>query len=306
MALVIGIDGGQTSTTAVIANSEGRLLGIGIGGPANHIHEPGGVERIRQSLRDAIEDARFDAGIGDEPVACAYLGMTGGSAEMEEVCRPAVLTEGIARMELGHDSLIALYSVTFGRPGVAVIGGTGSVGFGRDAAGKTARAGGWGYIFGDEGSGYWIGVRALNACAAAADGTGPKTRLLEFLLQSLQVSTLTDIHRLVYSGSLSRPDIAALASVVHAAAVGGDRPAQRILRSAGEELGKLAVGVVRALQCQNDRVTVGMAGGVFGAGAWVTDPFTRVVMADAPYAKVTLPQVPAAVGAAALVRLRDR
>src|SRR5690349_11265214 len=103
MRYVIGIDGGQTSTTAVLADETGRLLGVGHGGPANHIHEPGGVERVRRSLKDAIHDARASAGLPDAPIACAYLGMTGGSAEMEEVCRPVVDAE---RMVLGHDSLI--------------------------------------------------------------------------------------------------------------------------------------------------------------------------------------------------------
>ena len=196
--------------------------------------------------------------------------------------------------------MIALYSVTFGKPGVVVVGGTESAGFGRDAQGRTARTGGWGFVFGDEGSGCWIAVRALNACGRAADGLGPKTSLLEYLLRALKVWTLTDIHRLVYSGALGRPGIAALASAVHEAAVKRDEVARQILQDAGEELGQLAAGVIRGLKCQNDHVTVGTAGGVFNAGAWVVDPFKRVVLSESPSAFVTLPNVPAAVGAALL------
>jgi N-acetylglucosamine kinase-like BadF-type ATPase len=203
-------------------------------------------------------------------------------------------------MELGHDSLIALYSVMFGKPGVVVIGGTGSVGFGRDAQGRTARTGGWEYTFGDEGSGYWIGVRALSACARAGDGTGPKTSLLAYILRALRVSTFTDVHRPVYSGAISRPDIAALAKGVHEAAVARNRVAQTILRQAGKELGQLAAGVIRALKLQEDRLTVGMAGGVFKAGAWVADPFKRVVLEEAPYARARRPEIPPAAAAALL------
>ncbi len=300
MKLLIGIDGGQTSTKAVVMDDSGRLLGAGRGGPANHIREPGGIERIRQSLRDAISEARNSAGIGDSSVVCAYLGMTGGSAQMEELCRPVVLGMGVERMELGHDSLIALYSVTFGKPGVVVIGGTGSVGFGRDARGHSARTGGWGYIFGDEGSGYWIAVRALNASARASDGIDPQTNLLDYLCRALKVSTLAEIHALVYSAAHSRPDVAAFASAVCEAAVGGDSVAQRILEDAGEELGRLAVGVLKSLGFDNEPVTVGMAGGVFTAGQLVIDSFTRTVRAEAPLADVTLPLTPPAVGAALL------
>lgn len=305
MIYFLGVDGGQTSTTAVVMEDSGRVLGTGVGGPANHLHEAGGVERVRGSLREAIEVARKAAGIEDAPIRCAYLGMTGGNARMDEICRPAVESLGVERMELGHDSLIALYSVTLGKPGVVVIGGTGSVGFGRDAHGRTARAGGWGYVFGDEGSGYWIAVRALNACARASDGTGRRTSLLSYLLRALQVSTLTDVHRLVYSGALGRPDMAALASAVHEAATARDHVAQTILRQAGEELGRLAAGVIRALKLQEDHLTVGMVGGVFNAGAWVVDPFTRVVCEEAPYARARLPEVPQAVAAALLALEMD-
>src|SRR5436309_2850343 len=127
LRFVLGVDGGQTSTTAVVMDENGRLRGIGHGGPANHIHEAGGVDRVRQSLRDAINGACSQAGSRRLSITAAYLGMTGGSAEMEQACRPAVPGQ---RMTLGHDSLIALYSVTLGGPGVVVIGGTGSIGYG--------------------------------------------------------------------------------------------------------------------------------------------------------------------------------
>jgi N-acetylglucosamine kinase-like BadF-type ATPase len=297
MRYVLGIDGGQTTTTAVLTDETGRLLGHGLGGPANHIHEPGGVERIRQSLTDAISSARLTAGLTDAPIACAYLGMTGGSKQMEEVCRPVVPSD---QMVLGHDSLIALYSVTYGRPGIVVIGGTGSVGFGRDARGNTARTGGWGYVFGDEGSGYWIAVRALNACVRALDGIGSPTTLLSYMLKACNVGTLGDIHRLVYSGKLTRPDIAALAASVSEAAEAGDAVAEQILASAGKELGSLAIGVLQKLGWTQELVEVGMVGGVFRAGPRVLEPFTKAVHSANPIAQILPARIPAAAGATLL------
>src|SRR5437867_9219076 len=102
MRHVLGIDGGQTSTVAVIADERGRLVGIGRGGPADHIHEPGGIERIRRSLKDAITEARANAGDSKLLLEAAYLGMTGGSEEMRAVCEPVVPAK---RMTLGHDSM---------------------------------------------------------------------------------------------------------------------------------------------------------------------------------------------------------
>jgi N-acetylglucosamine kinase-like BadF-type ATPase len=297
MHYVIGIDGGQTSTTAVLADETGRLLGVGHGGPANHIHEPGGVERVRRSLTDAITSARTAAGLANAPIACAYLGMTGGSSEMEEVCRPVVDAE---KMVLGHDSLIALYSVTFGKPGVVVIGGTGSVGFGRNEKGETARAGGWGYVFGDEGSAYWIAVEGLRMASRALDRIDPPTDLLPFLCKHAGATDLHQIHRMVYSGQLSRPDIGRLAVAVWEAAESGDVAAMAILSQAGWNLGLLAVAVFRKLDFAADSVEVGTVGGVFKAGEWVMRSFRSEALAACPNASIVSPRVPAAVAAALL------
>src|SRR5579859_4095928 len=166
MRYVIGVDGGQTSTTAVIADETGCLLGIGRGGPANHIHESGGVERVRRSLSDALREAIVMADLQNARIAAACLGMTGSSDEMEGICAPVVPSDHLI---FGHDTRIALYSVTFGRPGVVIIAGTGAAAYGVNARGEQVLAGGWGHVMGDEGSGYWIAVCALNACCRAGD-----------------------------------------------------------------------------------------------------------------------------------------
>ena len=298
---VLGVDGGQTSTTAVVMDESGVLRGVGSGGPANHIHEPGGIDRVRRSLRESILAACTNAGSRRLPIASAYLGMTGGSVEMEQVCRPAVPGQ---RMILGHDSLIALYSVTLGEPGVVVIGGTGSIGYGRTATGQTATAGGWGYVMGDEGSAYWIAIRALQECTKAADGRRPRTPLSLRILEHANAADLWQIHRRIYSGELSRPDIAGFAAAVGKAAADGERTARAILREAGEELGLLASTVIRKLRAGAHPLTVGHVGGVFRAGSPVMDPFRQAVLSAAPQAVLARPLVPAAV-AAAMLALED-
>jgi N-acetylglucosamine kinase-like BadF-type ATPase len=295
MRYVIGVDGGQTSTTAVIADETGCLLGIGHGGPANHIHEPGGVERVQRSLADAIRGAISMADLQNARIAAACLGMTGGSEQMEAICVPVVPAD---RVIFGHDTRIALYSVTFGRPGVVIIAGTGAAAYGVNRSRQETWAGGWGYVLGDEGSAYWIAVRALNACCRASDGLEPPTQLLPLLLRHIEAEDLQHIHARIYSGRMVRPDIAALAEVVSLAAAQGDATARRILREAGKELALAVNAVIRGLHLEDEAVTVGTVGGVFRAGRAVLRPFREQVKQVAPHALIMAARVPAAVGAA--------
>ncbi len=295
MRYVIGVDGGQTSTTAVIADETGCLLGIGHGGPANHIHEPGGVERVRRSLSDAVREAIVTADLQNARIAAACLGMTGSSDEMERICAPVVPTDHLI---FGQDTRIALYSVTFGRSGVVIIAGTGAAAYGVSPQGGQAHSGGWGHMLGDEGSGYWIAVRALNACCRACDGIDPPTQMLPLLLKRLEATDLKEVHALIYGGRLPRPDLAALAETVALAAAQGDATARRILREAGKELAVCVIAVIRKLQMQQEPALVGTVGGVFRAGRAVLRPFREAVKLAAPHASVVGPRVPPAVAAA--------
>lgn len=295
MRYVIGVDGGQTSTTAVVADEKGCLLGIGHGGPANHIHEAGGVERVRRSLAEAIRLALEMAELENARISAACLGMTGGSSTMEEVCFPVVPADQIL---FGQDTRIALYAVTFGQPGVVVIAGTGAAAYGRNAAGDQASAGGWGYLMGDEGSGYWIALRALSACCRAQDGIEAPTQIFPLLLQHLEVTDLIQIHRQIYSGKMSRPDIAALSELVGRAAGAGDVTARRILRDAGKELATIVNACLKQLGIREQPVTVGTVGGVFRAGRLVLHSFREGVKRAAPHATIVASRVPSAVGAA--------
>ncbi len=300
--LYLGVDGGQTTTAAVIADSTGRLLSAGVGGPANHIHEPGGPERVKGSLRDAIETAARACGLADPTFEVAYLGMTGGTELMAQICREVVPAH---KVQLGHDSLIALHSVTFGKPGVVVIAGTGSVAWGRNARGETSAAGGWGYLLGDEGSGYWIAIEGLRAACKAEDGRSDPNTLRDGILKRLGANSMSEVHQRVYSMQLGRPEIAALAVAVGDAAALGDRAAREILRLAGIELGHAAGVVVRRLFPPKAPVEVGTVGGVFRAGAQIMTPFRRSLHRLAPAAVIRSPQVPSAVAAVLLALAED-
>jgi len=297
MRYVLGVEGGQTSTTAVVADETGCLLGIGYGGPANHLREPGGVERAQQALRDAIRGAVTMADLENARISAACLGLAGGAQAVEQVYAPVVPAEHLLH---GSDTRIALYSVTFGRRGAVVIAGTGSAAFGTDGAGKQASAGGWGHLLGDEGSGYWIGLRALNACCRAQDGIAPPTQMLSAILQNLETTDLAALQQRVYSGQMDRQALAALSEVVSRAAAQGDPTAVRILREAGRELAQAVNAVLLKLGLDRGPVCVGTVGGVFRSGRLVLRTFRKGVMRVAPEAAIQPARVPAAVGAALL------
>src|SRR5437762_442925 len=141
-----------------------------------------------------------------------------------------------SRVLVVNDALIALVAGAQDAPGIVIIAGTGSIVYGRNAAGEAARAGGWGHMVGDEGSGYWIGREAVAAVMRGADGRGPATRLTEEILAHFDVADASRLPRIVYDRELPRMSVAALGPIVQRVATAGDPVAIRILERAADEL----------------------------------------------------------------------
>src|SRR5262249_44790254 len=150
-----------------------------------------------------------------------------------------------------------------GQPGVVVIAGTGSIALGVNAAGKTARSGGWGPTLSDEGSAYDIARRALRAVVASFDGRSEKKVLNERWVERLGVQTPAELPTVVYSEESESVEIASLADIVTEAAGDGDQVAREILTSAGKDLGRLATSVIERLGMRNDTFRVAVVGTVF-------------------------------------------
>jgi N-acetylglucosamine kinase-like BadF-type ATPase len=295
---LLAVDGGQTRTVAALANGNGRILGIGIGGPSNHASEPGGADRMKDALESSIHEAREKAGDADfSNVLSVRLAMTGGETLAAQIVRGMM---PYAKVVSEGDAPAALASVAFGGPGVVVIAGTGSVAFGRCPDGREVKIGGWGYEMGDEGSGYWIAKQALSAITKAADGRAGATALTSLLLRHYDAPNLIALHQKIYAGELSRPVIASGSERVGRAAQDGDATARRIMRHAGYELGHKAATALRRLGMEKGVATVGVTGGVFKAGEALLDPFTQLLRQTAADAEVTRPKVPPVLGAMAL------
>jgi N-acetylglucosamine kinase-like BadF-type ATPase len=272
MRLYLGIDGGQSSTTALIGDETGRVLGVGRAGPCNHAAASAGRLKFVAAMTESVNQAAASAGLRQlPPFEAACLGLSGGPDDKEALAKETIHAE---RHLITHDAHIALAGATGGEPGIIVIAGTGSMVYGRNAAGVTARAGGWGYIFGDEGGAFDLVRQALRAVLRNEEGWGPLTALREALLENLPEKDLgaRDGHYLLhlcYTDEYPRDRVAAWAKLIDQAARAGDVVAADILGSAAQALATMTAAVRRQLfepSSQAARpVNVCYSGGVFAS-----------------------------------------
>ncbi len=299
MDYFLGVDGGATDTTCAVCTDEGIVLGIGRGGPSNHILAPGGRARARSAVEVALLVALSSAGLDRMEFRAAQFGMTGINAGTEAArVFTDVAAEVVAARLVGidNDALVARAGALACRPGVAVIAGTGSVAFGEDPEGRQARAGGWGYLFGDEGSAFALGLGGVRAALRARDGTGPNTVLTERIPPAIGYH-LGEIPLAFYEGRLQRFRVAELAPVVTAAAEAGDPVSLPLVEDAAVALAELAAAVIRRLTWPNGTLAVATVGGVFGAGPTLLQPLGRALAARVPGAVLVPPRFTPAVGA---------
>jgi N-acetylglucosamine kinase len=301
MRLFLGIDGGQTATKSILADASGRVLGTGRGGPAIHLKDGATRDHARRVLREAIQQALRQAGLPDATeIASAFLGFSGVSGPDVPAAKAyaEVVQEQFAVQSIfvNHDAHTALAGAIPSMTGVVAIAGTGSIAFAMNASGASARAGGWGYLLGDPGSGYEIGRQALAAVALAHDGAGPATMLSTQLLQALDIQDAAEITQVVYRDVSPKLRIASVCPTVASVAASGDPVAMSIFEKAGEGLGSMACAAVRKLT-PPPTLTFSGVGGVFEAGELLWKPYRRFVSNQYPQARVVTPAFPPLVGA---------
>lgn len=303
---VLGIDGGGTRTVALLADDAGRILGRGTAGPSNY--NAVGLEAASASLGEAARQAWQAAGLAPGRAALALLGLSGVDRPADRERLQATLAPlGLARrLVLINDAIIALAAGNEQGVGVVVIAGTGSIAYGRNRRGETRRAGGWGYMLGDEGSAHDIGLQGLRAVLCAHDGRGPATSLAGAILQHWGLAQPQALVGRIYP-NYPRLEVAALAPLVEQAARAGDAVALAIFARAAAELARAATAVVLALGMAGDPLDIVLSGSVFRAGDLVTGPFLGAVQAVAPQARAVRPENEPAVGAVrlALAALAD-
>jgi glucosamine kinase len=285
VAYYIGIDGGGSKTICAVGDETSSLAPI-TGGPSNVTRV--GETRARQALQAVIREGCAAAKIELGQVQRVCIGAAGaGREDVAGKLREIVAELVSGRIEVVGDMQIALEAAFGAGPGVVVIAGTGSIAYGRNALGRTARAGGWGFAISDEGSGHWIGravvsevVRAIDeSVSEKKDAQAGANDLLLFrkIEEAWKIVSLDELVRKANSG----PDFAALFPGTVSAADAGDPLAQRILSEAGQELGRLAAIVIRRLFPEAKQLVTGvplaMVGGVFRHSSRLRESFCEAV-----------------------------
>ncbi|MCB0044245.1 MAG: hypothetical protein KDD92_02315 [Caldilineaceae bacterium] len=302
---IIGVDAGGTKTQAVLTDQNENVFAWGKGGPANPTRIS--PERMCISLKEAITEAMRGSVLPDGsklPIDAICLGIAGGGKqEAQTLIMETVAGLGItSKIIVVSDVVTAFWSAIPDGCGIIAIAGTGSSAYGVNAQGNAVIGGGWGYLVGDEGSGFDIGRSGMAAVLKAYEGRGPATILQEHLLSYLNLATIEEVRYAIY-----RPleddrkiAIAKFAPLVTEAAEEGDAVAQNILRHAGNEIGLNIVSVAQRLGLHDQAFESGLIGSVFKAGDLIINPLRDVVLSVAPNAKIFVSDTPPSLGAARL------
>jgi N-acetylglucosamine kinase-like BadF-type ATPase len=262
MRYVLGIDAGGTKTRALLATEEGEVVAGASAGGAN-LRTNGELE-VEKVLHAVAEEVCSATGFRPDAVALGIAGA--GRPEDAEILRGILRRIGFReRVAVTNDAHIAFLAGSARRIGLALVCGTGSIAWGRNASGEIARAGGWGWHVGDEGSGYWIGERAIRQVLRARDGRGPVTELEAALVQHFSLARPDQIVHAIYDGDYPRHHVALFAVPVERAALAGDAVAASVLADAASELVLAARTVVGRLRLAASPYDVVLSGGTFRA-----------------------------------------
>ena len=294
--LSIGIDGGGSTLRVGIFNEKLECL---------HLHEipetanPSSIgfveteKRLRFSVLQTLDEARLDS----SEVLRVGAGMAGVAQNLDWLREVLVSVFPQAKITVAPDYEIALIGAHGKRYGILVLSGTGSAACGINASGELAHSGGWGYLLGDEGSGYWLGLETLKAVARAADGREKKTKLFVETLANLKISDPDELITWLYAPEPNNRKIAKMASLVLSAASHGDSVANKIIESGAEHLYQLYMSVVKRLNFADPPV-------MFAGGLLISEtPLRRLLMQKIGLNKVPSPKYSPAAGAALMAQL---
>lgn len=287
--LFLGVDGGGSKTLAVLVDGHGEERGRGLAGSSNY--QAVGLELAVAAIRVAVATATaHDAVVPTSRVAAAWIGLAGVDRPHDIALLTPTLATLAGELRVTNDAELALSGLERG-VGIALIAGTGAIVVGRDAAGETTRASGWGHLLGDEGSGYDIGLRALRAVARAADGRGQPTALSDRILTTWGLSAPEDLFTSVYADQ-DKARIARLANHVIAASRDCDAVAQRIVQDAAEELA-LAVRTVATRLDLRSPLDLALGGGLLIHEPYYRDLIVNRIRRDLELGDIQLVEEPA-------------
>lgn len=288
---ILCMDIGKTKTLAIVLDYNGNILGKCSTGPSGMWLKE---EVVIKNVKEAIEKCLSISNIKLEDIDLISISWADLDTPKDwENAWKVVEKIGIEKNKvlIEHDAVAAYYAITWGEPGAAVIAGTGSIAFGVNSRGQCMRSSGWGWIVGDEGSAYWIAVKALNAVSKAYDGRGRETLLSKMIMEYFNVENELDILHKIYKELNGDPtEISKLAKIVDKAACEGDDVAREILEEAGNELALAIACIVKRLGMEGERIIVGGLGGVFRSNI-VKESFMHAIKEFVPNAVIRDPLI---------------
>jgi N-acetylglucosamine kinase len=302
MEIILAIDGGGSRTRCLAIDRSGETVGDCVSGPSNHLL----IDRktVKQSLADGIEQSLARGGVNRADVVCLSAGLAGvdfdgaGAAEMERLLREM----GFENLVINGDMVIAQAGALGLKAGVVALAGTGSAILGLGTNGERVKVGGWGPIYGDEGSAYRIAQMALRAAASAYDSRGPKTVLTNALPRALGLDDFRETVSRVYVDGMEPREIAALSRVVYEIAEAGDEVARNVFFQAGDELAESVEAAIRQLGMNQVEVPVSYQGSVLESCLLLRERFVETLKRKVPKCNVLPPRFEPVVGAYLLGR----
>jgi N-acetylglucosamine kinase len=300
--IVLGIDGGATSTKAVLATTQGVILGYGQAGPS--CTDDVSIDSTRKNIGAAVDQAWDAYGQEARPADAAFLGIAGVVTEadcaiIEEIATSLNLADADF-LGFDHDVRIALAGALALQPGIVLIAGTGSSCYGSNAEGFACRVGGWGYLLDDVGSSYYLGLEAMRAIVRSEDGRLGPTALLEPLMGVLGIRDIQEIITRLYLPRMRKIEIAGLASLVLDIAQKGDTIAQKIVQDGQNGLAHLVEIAAQRLGFQPNEVLVAVIGGVAHSGEYYKQGLYDAICAHVPGVNIQEPTLSPVIGAALL------
>ena len=241
-----------------------------------------GFAQAEELLKSTLQKTIDEAGIAPSTVHFVGAGMAGAAQNPDWLS--AILNQSLphAQITVAPDYEIALIGAHGERYGVLVLSGTGSAACGINASGESAHSGGWGYLLGDGGSGYWLGLEMLKSATRVADGCMEETSLYQQTFTHLKISAPEELINWIYNPDRNNREISQMAPLVLACAAAGDLEAYRIVEDGAEHLYQLYLSVVKRLDFANPPV-------MFAGGLLSSDTLLRRLLMQ----KIGLEKVPA-------------
>lgn len=298
---VLGIDGGGTKTTGVIANEQGKVFGEVTVGATN----PNSVQQaaIKDELTKVQMMLRDQTGPIYSQVKSVFAGISGvghpsAKQEMQDIIASSLDTG--CEVTIDTDAITALYSGTMGEPGIVQIAGTGSISFGLNHQGNRDRVGGWGYLIGEYGSGFAVGRDGLEAAFLAHDKVKAPTEIHDHIVSHFQLDALPDSIHLIYQAKNSKELIASLSKLVVKATDNGDHVAEKIIRKNGIKIGESITSLIQKLFTEQERaghIPVVLTGGLFNRLDLFKTSIEEVLSENHIFAQLITPKVEPVAGA---------